>query len=83
MLMLINTKNFFDLKAALGKAELYPDLELPTVEELEKAGFYFMDSLEENLWNRQINRALQETEDPRWAVLDYDWDKAVVYLQNQ
>lgn len=40
--LLINTKNYFDLKNALGKAELYPDLELPTVEELEKSGFFFM-----------------------------------------
>ena len=40
--LLINTKNFFDLKNTLGKAELYPDLELPTIEELEKAGFFFM-----------------------------------------
>lgn len=38
----INTKSFFDLKEALGKAEIYPDLELPTVVELEKAGFYFL-----------------------------------------
>lgn len=40
--LLVNTKNYFDLKNALGKAELYPDLELPTVKELEQAGFYFM-----------------------------------------
>lgn len=39
---LINTKNFFDVKRVLGKAEIYPDLELPTVEELEKSGFYFL-----------------------------------------
>lgn len=38
------TKSFFDLKQALGKAELYPDLELPTMEELEQAGFYFLKS---------------------------------------
>ena len=40
--LLINTKNYFDLKNTLGKAELYPDLELPTIEELEKSGYYFM-----------------------------------------
>lgn len=40
--LLINTKNYFDLKMALGKAELYPDLELPTIEELEKSGYFFM-----------------------------------------
>lgn len=40
----INTKNYFDLKAVLSKAELYPDLELPTIEELEMAGFYFLKS---------------------------------------
>lgn len=39
---IINTKNYFDLKAVLGKAELYPDLELPTIKELEQAGFYFL-----------------------------------------
>nr|DAU23778.1 MAG TPA: hypothetical protein [Caudoviricetes sp.] len=38
------TKSFFDLKQALGKAELYPDLELPTITELEQAGFYFLKS---------------------------------------
>lgn len=35
-------KNYFDLNKALGQAELYPDLELPTCEELEKKGYYFM-----------------------------------------
>ena len=39
---IINTKNYFDLKNVLGKAELYPDLELPTIKELEQAGFYFL-----------------------------------------
>ena len=38
------TKSYFDLKQALGKAELYPDLELPTITELEQAGFYFLKS---------------------------------------
>ena len=38
------TKSYFDLKEALGKAELYPDLELPTIKELEQAGFYFLKS---------------------------------------
>ena len=42
--LLISTKNFFDLKKVLGKAEIYPDLELPTIEELEKIGFYFLKS---------------------------------------
>lgn len=41
---LINTKNFFDFKNVLGKAEIYPDLELPTIRELEEAGFYFLSS---------------------------------------
>lgn len=39
---IVNTKSYFDLKQALGKAELYPDLQLPTVKELETAGFYFI-----------------------------------------
>lgn len=38
------TKSYFDLKNALGRAELYPDLELPTITELEQAGFYFLKS---------------------------------------
>lgn len=38
------TKSYFDLKKALGKTELYPDLELPTITELEQAGFYFLKS---------------------------------------
>ena len=38
------TKSYFDLKEALGTAELYPDLELPTITELEQAGFYFLKS---------------------------------------
>lgn len=32
-------KTYFDLNDSLSKVELYPDLELPTVEELEKAGY--------------------------------------------
>ena len=39
---LVKTKNFFDVKNTLAKVELYPDLELPTVSELEKLGFYFI-----------------------------------------
>ena len=31
--------SFFDLKRVLGKAEIYPDLELPTIDELEYAGY--------------------------------------------
>lgn len=38
------TKNYFDLKKVLGQAELYPDLELPTIAELEQAGFYYLKS---------------------------------------
>lgn len=41
---LLNTKGYFDLKNTLGKAELYPDLELPTMEQLEKDGFFFMQN---------------------------------------
>lgn len=32
-------KTYFDLKRTLGKAEIYPDLELPTVDELEYIGY--------------------------------------------
>lgn len=35
-------KNFFDLKDTLAKVELYPDLELPTIQELEELGFFFI-----------------------------------------
>lgn len=49
-------KGYFDLKNALSKAEVYPDLELPTIEELEDAGFKFYsrkDTSPENIsWNR-------------------------------
>lgn len=38
------TKSYFDLKESLGKAELYPDLDLPTITELQQAGFYFLKS---------------------------------------
>lgn len=38
----VKTKNFFDVKNALAKVELYPDLELPTIPELEKLGFYYI-----------------------------------------
>lgn len=42
--LLINAQNYFNINKFLGKAELYPDLELPTLEELEKDGFYFLQS---------------------------------------
>lgn len=48
-----------------------------------KPGFYFMDSLERSLWNQKISLALEENKNPRPAVLEYDWNKAVRYLQNQ
>lgn len=35
-------KTYFDLKTTLSKAEIYPDLELPTIEELESAGFKYI-----------------------------------------
>ena len=35
-------KGFFDLKDTLAKVELYPDLELPTISELEQLGFFFI-----------------------------------------
>lgn len=34
-------KSYFDIQKALAKAELYPDLELPTIKKLEDLGFYF------------------------------------------
>lgn len=38
----VKTKNYFEFNDTLAKIELYPDLELPTLEELEKKGFYFI-----------------------------------------
>ena len=35
----LEVKTYFDLKHALAKAELYPDLELPTISELREAGY--------------------------------------------
>jgi hypothetical protein len=37
-----NTKTYFDLQKEFSKAEVYPDLELPTIDELSKAGFQFI-----------------------------------------
>ena len=34
-------RSYFDIQKVLAKAELYPDLELPTIKELEDLGFYF------------------------------------------
>lgn len=39
---LIKTKNYFELNNTLAKVDLYPDLELPTIAELEKLGWYFI-----------------------------------------
>ena len=39
---IVKTKNFFDVKNTLAKVELYPDLELPTIVELEQLGYYFI-----------------------------------------
>lgn len=36
------TKDYLALNDTLAKVELYPDLELPTISELEKKGFYFI-----------------------------------------
>jgi hypothetical protein len=36
------TQNFFELKNRLKKVELYPDLELPLITDLEKLGYYFI-----------------------------------------
>lgn len=38
----VKTRNFFEIKNALAKVELYPDLELPTISELEQLGYYFI-----------------------------------------
>ena len=39
----LQSKSYFDIKETLSKVELYPDLELPTLEELEfEAGFKFV-----------------------------------------
>lgn len=42
--------NYFNLKKVLGKAEIYPDLELPTLDELNKLGFTFI-----NYYNPEIS----------------------------
>ena len=36
------TKTYFELNEVLSKTEIYPDLELPTIEELEQHGFRFI-----------------------------------------
>lgn len=38
----VRIKDYFDFNDTLAKVELYPDLELPTLEELEKRGFYYI-----------------------------------------
>jgi hypothetical protein len=38
----MQNKTFFDLKRTLSKAEVYPDLELPTIQELAENGFKFI-----------------------------------------
>src|SRR5690606_31014301 len=35
-------RSYFELDKALGEAEVYPDLELPTIEELAEHGFEFL-----------------------------------------
>ena len=35
-------KQYFEMKAALAEQDLYPDLELPTVKEMEMVGFHFV-----------------------------------------
>ncbi len=39
-----SAKTFFELKETLGKAEIYPDLELPTIDDLEYAGYTLMSA---------------------------------------
>lgn len=38
----INLKSYFEVNSILSKAELYPDLELPTIKELESKGIQFL-----------------------------------------
>lgn len=49
----LDVKTYFDLKDSLAKAELYPDLELPTVDELLEAGF---EIYRDKNVNNQTNR---------------------------
>lgn len=35
-------RNYFQIQSILAKAELYPDLELPTIEEMKKVGYEFI-----------------------------------------
>jgi hypothetical protein len=37
-----NSRSYFELQDVLAQAEIYPDLELPKIEELEKHGFKFI-----------------------------------------
>lgn len=43
-------------------------------------GFWFIRSFAADALNGLMEQALQAQTDPREAVLDYDWDKAVSYL---
>ena len=38
----MQAKNFFEVKDTFAKVELYPDLELPTLDEMAKLGYYFI-----------------------------------------
>ena len=38
----LETKSYFDIEKILNQAEIYPDLDLPTMTELKKSGFYFL-----------------------------------------
>ena len=38
---IITTKSYFEIERTIARAELYPDLELPTIEEMDLAGWKF------------------------------------------
>lgn len=44
----INVDSYFDLNSKLQEVELYPDLELPTLDELNQKNFYFIRYVNDN-----------------------------------
>ena len=44
----INVTSYFDMKKKMEEVELYPDLELPTLEELNQKNFYFIRYVTDN-----------------------------------
>lgn len=74
-------KGYFDLQNALAKVDLYPDLELPTIDELEKIGYAYLEY--KTLTNRRFPdadfyfayNALNAAEFYRAAIVKYFEDE--------